>query len=62
MLIALASALLFVGYNLVYAAVHNGGEFAAKPWDAIFPQSQAPVVSLKQAAAGKPVGRTRPGG
>lgn len=34
-MLALASALLFAGYTLVYAAVANGGKFAATPWEAL---------------------------
>lgn len=34
-MIALATAVLFVGYTLVYAAVANAGRFAERPWDAL---------------------------
>jgi hypothetical protein len=33
--ISLVTAVLFVGYTLVYAAVANGGKLALRPWDAL---------------------------
>jgi hypothetical protein len=33
--IALVTAVLFVGYTLLYAAVANGGKLAMRPWDAL---------------------------
>lgn len=61
-MISLVSGLLFAGYLLVYAAVKDGGKYAARPWDAIFPENVAPRTALRQAATAQPVGRTRPGG
>jgi hypothetical protein len=33
--IAIVTALMFVGYTLLYAAVANGGRLAQRPWDAL---------------------------
>lgn len=32
---ALVAATGFLGYVLVYAAVYNGGQYSARPWDAL---------------------------
>lgn len=32
----MASLLLGLGYLLVFAAVHDGGKYAQRPWDAIW--------------------------
>ncbi len=61
-MISLVSGLLFVGYLLVYAAVKDGGKYAARPWDAIFPVGTPAATQVRQAATGRPVGRPRPGG
>lgn len=34
-MLGLISFFLFGGYTLVYAAVANGGKFAAAPWEAL---------------------------
>lgn len=34
-MLALVATFLFGGYLLIYAAVANGGKFAASPWDAL---------------------------
>lgn len=33
----LVTAVGFVGYVLVYAAVYQGGHYYARPWDALLP-------------------------
>jgi hypothetical protein len=33
--LGLVSVFLFAGYTLVYAAVANGGKFAAQPWESL---------------------------
>lgn len=50
-MIGLASALLFVGYTLVYAAVANSGKFAAAPWEALRTDA---YTGGKPGAAGSP--------
>jgi hypothetical protein len=43
--IGLLTAVLFIGYTLVYAAVANGGKFALNPWQALYKDAYADGTS-----------------
>lgn len=45
-MIPLVTGLMFVGYTLVFAAVHERGKYATRPWDTLLPEGNGgPVTS-----------------
>lgn len=50
-MLGLVSVFLFAGYTLVYAAVANGGELAATPWEALRRDASASATDATNGGA-----------